>query len=245
MRRIKSGARLPPYLMFPHFLLEMELPANATLVYLLLLDRTRLSLSRQGWTDLMGDVFIYYPLEELAKTLRCSVRSVTTALLELSNKGLIERVRQGVGRANVIYVCLPEEPEDDRAQVSSNPDGRNLPTGLEETFHPDWKESSNHMGRYLPGSKNYRERSTEQQLRSKAVRAPYGRFRNILLSEKEYRRLSQEVPRLDELMEEMSCYIASSGKSYKNYEAALRAWARKDRRSGAARSYVRREGESL
>ena len=93
MVRIKSEAQLPPYMRFPRFLLDAGLPANAVLTYMVLLDRTRLSITNQGWKDLMGDVFIYYPLEELAETLHCSIRSITTALQQLSDKGLIERVR--------------------------------------------------------------------------------------------------------------------------------------------------------
>lgn len=241
MVRIKSEAQLPPYMRFPRFLLDAGLPANAVLTYIVLLDRTRLSMTNQGWKDLTGDVFIYYPLDELAETLHCSVRSITTALQQLSEKGLIERVHQGVGRANVIYVCVP----DAHTQNSSNQTGNNLPMGLEGNCQPDWQKSSSLDGRKLPGNKNKRERITEQQSKNKDLRAAYGRFQNIFLSDEEFGRLSKDFSRINALLDDMSCYLASSGKTYQNYEAALRSWAKKSKESYAARCYIRREDESL
>ena len=73
----------------------------------------------------------------------------------------------------------------------------------------------------------------------------YGRFQNIFLSNEEFGRLSKDFSRINALLDDMSCYLASSGKTYQNYEAALRSWAKKSKESYAARCYIRREGESL
>ena len=42
---------LPPYMVFPRFLLDMELNETTKLLYMVLLDRARLSLKNEGWTD--------------------------------------------------------------------------------------------------------------------------------------------------------------------------------------------------
>ena len=39
---------LPPYLVFPRFLLDMELNETTKLLYMILLDRARLSLRNEG-----------------------------------------------------------------------------------------------------------------------------------------------------------------------------------------------------
>lgn len=79
---------------------------DAKLLYGLLLDRMGLS-SRNGWFDSQGRVFIYYTLEEIQTDLNCGRDKAMKLLAELDTPkgvGLIERVRQGLGRPTIIYV---------------------------------------------------------------------------------------------------------------------------------------------
>ena len=63
----------------------------------------------------------------------------------------------------------------------------------------------------------------------KATRHKYGHYMNVLLSDEEYEKLQEEFPHdYNERIERLSEYIASTGKSYKNYLATIRSWARKD-----------------
>ena len=79
--------------------------------------------------------------------------------------------------------------------------------------------------------------------------APYGRYGNIFLSQTEYDELQAEYPdRLERFIEEMSRYLAASGKSYQNYAAALRIWAGNDKKGAPKKGipdYSCKEGESL
>ena len=79
--------------------------------------------------------------------------------------------------------------------------------------------------------------------------APYGRYQNIFLSQTEYDELQAEYPdRLERFIEEMSRYLAASGKSYQNYAAALRIWAGNDKKGAPKKGipdYSCKEGESL
>ena len=79
--------------------------------------------------------------------------------------------------------------------------------------------------------------------------APYGRYQNIFLSEEEYAELKEDYPdRLERFIEEMSRYLAASGKSYQNYAAALRIWAGNDKKGTPKKGipdYSCKEGESL
>lgn len=58
---ITTDTSQPPYMVFPRFLLDMELNETTKLLYMVLLDRARLSLKNEGWTDDPGHVFLYLP----------------------------------------------------------------------------------------------------------------------------------------------------------------------------------------
>ena len=79
--------------------------------------------------------------------------------------------------------------------------------------------------------------------------AAFGRYKNIFLSETEYAELQAEYPdRLERFIEEMSRYLAASGKTYSNYAAALRIWADNDKKGALKKGipgYSFKEGESL
>ena len=140
---------LPPYLPLPRFLLTSGLSVNAKLLYGLLLSRTQLS-QKNGWVTEEGYVYVIYPIAELAEDLGRSGKTVTMALGELQQAGLILRVRQGRNRANRILLRLPDEGK------LSSADGRgsSLPD-REETSAPDVKN--------LPASKNDRNKNKQSQ----------------------------------------------------------------------------------
>lgn len=59
----------------------------------------------------------------------------------------------------------------------------------------------------------------------------YGQYENVLLTDDELRKLKEEFP-LDwaDRIESVSGYCESTGKSYKNYLATIRNWARKEKK---------------
>ena len=79
--------------------------------------------------------------------------------------------------------------------------------------------------------------------------AAFGRYQNIFLSETEYAELKEDyADRLERFIEELSQYIAATGKDYRNYAAAVRMWADRDRKGAAKQGvpdYSFKEGESL
>ena len=103
------NTNLPSYMMFPRFLLDMEINETAKMLYIILLDRARLSQKNEGWSDINGHVFIYFTIEALADVLHKSQMTVKTALAVLEKQELIFRKRQGPGQPNRIYVKLPKE----------------------------------------------------------------------------------------------------------------------------------------
>lgn len=60
----------------------------AKILYVLLLDRARLSQKNEGWVDERGRAFIFFPIKDLAETMHKSEMSVKTALAVLEKTDL-------------------------------------------------------------------------------------------------------------------------------------------------------------
>lgn len=206
---------LPPYLVFPRFLLDMELNETTKLLYMILLDRARLSLRNEGWTDASGHVFLYFTIEAMANILHKSQMTIKTSLAALENKGLILRKRQGAGHPNRIYVKFPEDAffrETDR--ILSPRQTENCPYDRQDSF-PE-------TDRKLSGNKKEREKTTTVKQGSKETRTAYGCYQNVFLSESELHDLQSIVPEWKDYIERLSGYMASIGRQYQNHAATIR-----------------------
>ena len=64
--------------------------------------------------------------------------------------------------------------------------------------------------------------------KTKPVKHKYGEYNNVLLTDDELEKLKKEYSDLDERIERLSSYVASTGKTYKSHYATIRNWARKD-----------------
>lgn len=81
-----------------------KISMEAKFLYGILLDRMNLS-AKNGWLDEKGRVYIIFPVNEIMESLDCGKQKAVKLLDELEKKGnLIERVRQGLGKPNLIYV---------------------------------------------------------------------------------------------------------------------------------------------
>lgn len=64
----------------------------------------------------------------------------------------------------------------------------------------------------------------------KPIRHKYGAYNNVLLNDEEIEKLKAEFPNdWRDRIEKVSEYCASTGKSYKNYLATIRNWAKRDK----------------
>ena len=174
---LTADTNLPSYMMFPRFLLDMEINETAKMLYIILLDRARLSQKNEGWSDTDGHVFIYFTIEALAEVLHKSQMTVKTALAVLEKQELIFRKRQGPGQPNRIYVKLPKETIHYTDRFLSLRQAENCPIDRQDSF-PD-------TDRKLSGNKKEIKKNNLAIRGSKEPRSPYGKFQNVFLSEKE------------------------------------------------------------
>ena len=180
---ITRDTQMPGYLVFPRALLRLELTAAEVSVYMLLLDRSRLSVQHEKWTDGEGRAFLYFPILELAKAIGRSDTAVKNALRGLEEKDLISRKRQGLGKPSRIYVKLPEDGKD-----ASSPESKDTAPAESRSASPVYgKEASSPWARKLPPNKNYRYKTQEPALR----KGPEGP------TEEEYQRMLRNLETLE------------------------------------------------
>ena len=216
-----KDTKLPSYIPFPRFLLGADLTLTTQLLYALLLDRATLS-QKSGWVDEQGRLYIVFPIGKIADALNRSPMTAKNCLNELEAAGLIERKRQGFSAPNRIYVKLPD--------------------GQETVLLMDRKLS--------PNNKSINNKSNNDLNRARGTPAAYGRYGNVFLSESDYRELQEEIPGLDNLIEQLSGYMKSEGKQYADHAATLRRWAANEYSNRAAPKqgipdYTYKEGQSL
>lgn len=82
------------------------LSIGAKLLYGMMIDRMELS-QKNGWIDGHGRAYIYFTIDEVKDKFHCANDKAVKLMRELDSDkgiGLIESVRQGLGKPNIIYV---------------------------------------------------------------------------------------------------------------------------------------------
>jgi hypothetical protein len=126
-----------------------HLSASAKFLYGLLLDRVGLSL-QSGWIDERGNVYIYYTLNDIQEALGCGVGKAVALLAELDSKkgiGLIERVKQGQGKPDIIYVMnfstAADSPKpDNHEQIQTSENRKSEPNQTSENRKSETAQTS-------------------------------------------------------------------------------------------------------
>ena len=106
---LKCDSYLPRYMAYPRFLLDVNISETAKLVYMLLLDRARMSMKNEDWQDEQGRVFVLYTIPALARDIGKGETTVKKALNQLVRQNLICKESQGAGLPNKIYVKIRTE----------------------------------------------------------------------------------------------------------------------------------------
>ena len=247
---ITADTILPRFLPYPYFLLKMDLSHTARLLYGLLLDRSTLS-QKNGWQDSEGRTYIVYPVSEITEMLDKGSTAIKSALNELDAAGLLVRERRGFSAPNRLYVKIPQMPVVQFSDHMTAIQPENRPSDSRKSDpHKDGKATFAMDGKPTPNQLTINQlKENQRKGASGEPPAPFGRYKNIFLSESEYTELKREYPdRLERLIEEMSEYIAASGNDYVCHAAALRRWLDREKKENPKKGipdYTYKEGESL
>lgn len=231
------------YIQLPTILLEHEkfsgLSLESIVLYSMMLNRISLSF-RNGWIDEHSRVFIYFTLEEVMIKLRCKTDKAVRIMAELDSVkgiGLIEKKRQGLGKPTIIYVknfmsiFKNQELENMEVQTSEKSN-----SGTRKNRNQDcYKSESNYTDISKPDLRKNDMRSNTSL---------FGLFENVILTQEDYEELSRTIVEdLDGLIDRLSAYMTSTGKTYKNHKATLLSWYLQDEKKFKKKSTVLSYGD--
>lgn len=204
------------------------LSAEAIILYSMLLKRTGISF-KNNWIDKENRVFIYFTVEEIMRRRNISKPTAIKTLDELDSKkgiGLIERVRLGLGKPNIIYVkdfMSVFQAKGNDFQKSKNftsevkdVDLRSKENELQEVKNVDSNYIENNKSKYSKREYSFCENGL-------------GTFQNVFLTDEDISDLQIKLnAQLDNYIERLSAYIKSTGKIYKDHKATILSWFYKD-----------------
>ena len=194
------------------------------------------------------DENIPYTAQMIATITRQQVGTVERALQIFMKLGLVEPLQNGALYMSNIELLIGQsstEGERKRRARRALQEQAALPEAVADKCPPE---------RELEKEKEIEielEIKREGEIKpGQTTRAPFGRYKNVFLSEKELAELQTELPsKWEYYIDRLSGYIASSGKKYKNHAATIRRWAADDEAKKAPKQkipdYSYREGESL
>ena len=110
--------KLPPYLPMPRFLTNCSISNTAKLLYIQLLGKAQLSQKNQ-WLDNQGRVYFIYSIQQIAIDMNKSITTIKDAMKELVEAQLLEKVPEGRGRPNRLYVLFPDEEVRQKTDVGN------------------------------------------------------------------------------------------------------------------------------
>ena len=220
------------FLKVPEILVDGEefkgLSAEAIILYSMLLKRTGISF-KNNWIDKENRVFIYFTVEEIMRRRNISKPTAIKTLDELDSKkgiGLIERVRLGLGKPNIIYV--KDFMSVFQAKGNDFQKSKNFTSEVKDV---DLRSKENELQEVKNVNSNYIENN-----KSKYSKREYsfcenglGTFQNVFLTDEDISDLQIKLnAQLDNYIERLSAYIKSTGKIYKDHKATILSWFYKD-----------------
>ena len=233
---LKPNMPLPQYLPYARFLLDTDLSHTAKLLYTLLLDRATLS-QKNNWVDAQGRIYVVYPLSSLAKDLGYSISSITRSFTELENAQLVERVRNGFSKPRRILLKVPHTTQNCAVTVCKSAE------------HDCAETNSMIAQKCTPNQRNKNNLKDNHLIKTTDAYLTFGEYQNVFLTEKEYNQLKADFSGLDDLIEQLSAYIQSTGRKYADHAATLRIWAKRQqsekKTAPGIPEYTFAEGESL
>ena len=106
-----------------------------------------------------------------------------------------------------------------------------MKAGIQKTRSPDFKNIYPSNTDINKTEKNKTDKSKKASRKKENTRL-YGRFKNIRLSEEEYLELCELFPDIyQKMIDQLSVYMKSSGKTYQDHFATLLLWAEREGKS--------------
>ena len=137
-----------------------KLSSDAKLLYGLMLDRMSLSIKNK-WFDDNNRAYIIYTINSIMEDLGCGKEKAVKVLAELDNTkgiGLVEKVRRGLGKPDIIYVknfASPEGNVDKKEVVNTDKITEVGKTELKKSENQTFRSSENETQEVGESNPNY------------------------------------------------------------------------------------------
>ncbi len=175
---------------------------------------------------------IAYTDKMLATIFRMKEATVTMALQTFEQFGMIEIV-DGVitiPNWNKHQTLDAYEKKKERDRLYQQERRANQRALVAKSSDTSAEKSSDVAISDIEEEKDKEIESDNKKKIEKEIRHKYGEYNNVLLSDSDYEKLKAEFPTdYNARIENLSSYIASTGKTYKNHLATIRNWARKEK----------------
>lgn len=201
--------------------------------------------SQDGRSEFVGSI------SYIQEWLGCSKPTAIKAITALVEKGLIKKKFASNGIDCNAYKALPNIPEGSKESLQGV--GKNLDRGSKESLQGVVKNFDGGSQISLPNNNInnntdiYTDKESiggaaapapapekEKAEKSEPVKHRHGEYKNVLLTDEELDKLKELFPAdLQERIERLSEYMASTGKKYKSHYATIRAWANRDSKPAA------------
>ena len=193
----------------------------------------------------VGERLMPYDVKALSRLTNTSPDTVAVAMKTFSEIGLVEMLETGE-----LYMKQINEMIGSETEVAK----RVRKHRAKQTLINQEKNKMLHCNTEVTKCNTEieidKEIDNEKELSSgkptKPVRHKYGTYSKVLLSDEDMEKLKKEFPNdLDERIERLDEYIASTGKKYKSHLATIRSWARRDKERASGKQYDRTKKEEL
>ena len=186
---------------------DKNLPPNAKLLY----GEITALCNEKGFCWAGNDYF--------ADLYNVKKETISRWVSDLEKSGYIKRsiiFKEGTNQIINRYIFLNQEGIDKKINTPIDEKVKDNNTSINNTF--------NNTKEYI------RELTPSKKSKAKPIRHKYGEYKNVLLSDEQMEKLKTEFPNdHQERIERLSEYCESSGKTYKNYLATIRSWAKKEK----------------
>ena len=99
-----------------------ELSIEARYLYMLMYDRNKLSIAN-NWINENGDIYIFFSVESICEEMKVGNKKAIKLKRELIKSKLIEEVRQGINKPNIIYVNQPSSDVENTRKCENDISG--------------------------------------------------------------------------------------------------------------------------
>lgn len=104
----KNNGVRDTFFMFPKWVQMLNVSSNTKIVYVMILDRFKMSKDNK-WKDEVGNPYCIYKIEKLERITFLSKQTVINSINELKDMGLLVTHKKGFNKPNKIYVIEPSK----------------------------------------------------------------------------------------------------------------------------------------